>query len=193
MAHRDGRRVQAPALISAWIRALPSVDAVRPPRCPRCEASSRPVGRRLNLVGHGRRSLVLFGAVELENEPGFIDLVCRRYRCLVCTAVCLVVPRGVVAGRRYLMPAIGVALALWSLRLLPPDEVRRRLSPFLLTGASATGWASLRRWARAYGTGDGTLRERAARFAQALLATSPLSAQTHAIEPRIYAASLHHS
>jgi hypothetical protein len=71
--------------------------------------------------------------------------------------------------------------------------VRQQLSPFRVVGASAVGWASLRRWARAYGEGEGTQRARAARFVQRLLATSPLSAQTHAIEPRVFAASLHPS
>jgi hypothetical protein len=137
--------------------------------------------------------LVLFGTVEFLDEPGLIDVVGRRYRCLSCNAVCLVVPTGVVPGRVYFMSTIALALAMWSVRRLTAQEVRRRLSPFQVVGPSVVGWAQLRRWARAYGAGEGTHRERAARYVQRLLATSPLSAQSYAIEPRIFAASLRHS
>lgn len=114
----------------------------------------------------------------------------RRYRCRPCGAVCVVVPRGVEAGRRYLKPAIALALALWSARELPALAVRRLVSPYRLVGPSVTGWASLRRWAREYGIGQGSLRDRARRYVATLLARSPLSAQQFAIEARIYSAAL---
>ncbi|MCP4918526.1 MAG: hypothetical protein GY913_16605 [Proteobacteria bacterium] len=88
------------------------------------------------------------------------------------------------------MPTIGLALALWALRNQDAARIRRLLSPFRILGASVIGWPQLRRWARAYGFGDGTLRERAERFAQEGLARSPLSAQTHGIQARIFASFL---
>ncbi len=120
-------------------------------------------------------------------------MVVRRYRCRGCGAVCQVVPTGVHAGHRYLWSAVVLALTLWSVRRLPASEVRRRISPYSRVGFAVTGWASLRRWARTYGHGDGTLRARAQRFVFTLATRSPLTAQRFAIEPRIYAASLHPS
>lgn len=104
--------------------------------------------------------------------------------------MCVVVPPGVWPHRRYLGPAIALALALWAVRDLPESEVRKRISPMPIVGPSVTGWATLRRWAGAYGIGTGTLRERAGRYVQQLAARSPLPLQQYAIEPRIYAASL---
>lgn len=190
MGLRDERRIAASIAIEAWIRTLPCPATVRPARCPACQTASRPLGRSLNLVGHGLRPLLLYGLVELAGKPALFEVVARRYRCLPCGAVCVVVPSGVAAGRRYTGPTIALALTLWSLRRLSAARVRRVLSPFQIVGASAVGWASLRRWAQAYGLGEGTLRERAARFAQHLLATSSLPAQRYALEPRVFAASL---
>lgn len=117
-------------------------------------------------------------------------MVSRRFRCRECSAVCVVVPGGVQPGRRYLKPAILLALALWSVRGLPALVVRDLISPYKIVGASVTGWASLRRWARDYGVGEGCLRDRARRYVVQLLARSPLSAQQFAIEARIYSAAL---
>ena len=88
-------------------------------------------------------------------------------------------------------PSVTLALALWSLRELPALAVRVRISPFTILGPSVTGWASLRRWARAYGLGEGSLRDRARRYVMQVLGRSSLSAQQFAIEARIYSASLH--
>lgn len=99
-------------------------------------------------------------------------------------------PAGVSANHRYSIPAINLALALWALRKFTAAAVRRQISPIKLIGPADTGWPSLRRWARRYGVGDGTLRERAERYVQRMLARSPLPATLHAIEPRIFAASL---
>lgn len=176
---------------ASWNREVPSVDAVRPSHCPACSSAARPVGRRLVVVGHGRRLLDMLGPGTHDAAPGFVEVLARRYRCRECSALCTVVPSGVAEGRRYLRPAIGLALTLWAIRGWPPHAVRRRVAPNPILGPSVTGWASLRRWGRAYGIGPGTLRERAGRYVAQLLARSPLSAQRHAIEPRIYAASLH--
>ncbi|WP_437753069.1 hypothetical protein [Sorangium sp. So ce1389] len=78
-----------------------------------------------------------------------ISVTVRRYRCLSCGAVLLVVPRGVLGRRAYSAAAIGFALALWGLALATAAEVRRRVCPAKILGQSAvTGWATLRRWAR---------------------------------------------
>ena len=109
----------------------------------------------------------------------------RRYRCVVCRAVIAVVPLEVEPRRHYSRPALALALALWSLSQLPPREVRRRVSPWRITGATAAaeGWTSLRRWARAVMIGhlfraidralDGSPRDAAARAARTALALAP--------------------
>lgn len=176
--------------LGAWNRSVPKPHAVRPAQCPACGLASRPVGCLLNLVGHGLRDLLLLGVVEVGAEPVLISIRARRYRCRACRSVCMVVPAGVAPRRRYTWPTIALALALFSLKRQSPAAIRRLLSRFPITGAAVVGWASLRRWARAYGVGEGTLRDRAARTCQQLLATSPLSAQRHAMMPRIFAASL---
>ena len=73
---------------------------------------------------------------------------CRRYRCVVCVAVILVVPRGVAPRRHYSQAAIAMAMTLWAVLALPPARVRERIcvSRSLAWG---TEWSTLRRWARA--------------------------------------------
>ena len=143
------------------------------------------------LVGHGLRSLDMLGPTTSDGFAVETEVVGRRYRCLECGAVCLVVPGGVRAGRRYLWPSLTLALALWSLDGLSALAVRGRISPYTIVGPSVTGWASLRRWARAYGIGDGSLRDRARRYVLQVLGSSSLSAQRFAIQARIYSACLH--
>jgi hypothetical protein len=111
--------------------------------------------------------------------------VLRRYRCVTCAAVIAVVPRDVESRRHYSRPAIALALALWSLTSLPAAEVRRRISPWPIVGATgaAEGWVTLRRWARAGRAGRlfgavgrqlvGTLREVAGLLAGVALGHAP--------------------
>jgi hypothetical protein len=74
----------------------------------------------------------------------------RRYQCIHCGAILLVVPQGVVPRRHYAGSAIALALCLWGLLGLTLREVRRRISPWQVVGATAaSGWATLRRWAQA--------------------------------------------
>ena len=164
---------------------------MRPAQCPVCRCASRPAGQRLAVVGHGLRSLDMLGPATSDGAGEEIEVVGRRYRCRGCSAVCLVTPGGVRAGRRYLWPSVTLALALWSVRELSELAVRGRISPYAIVGPSVTGWATLRRWARAYGVGDGSLRDQARRYVLQVLGRSPLSAQKFAIEARIYSASLH--
>lgn len=163
----------------------PTVDEVRPGRCPACEAPSRPAGGALGLHGHGLRERHQWGPAVLGAAAVLIAILTRRYRCQPCGAVVVVVPRGVLRRRLYSAGAIALALALWSVAELAPAEVRRRVSPFAVVGATAAaGWSSLRRWSRAVRAGrlfpvvralpaEATLRQVAARAATTLAAWAP--------------------
>lgn len=108
-----------------------------------------------------------------------------------------VVPLEVEPRRHYSRPAIALALALWSLSSLPPREVRRRISPWSITGTTAAGgWLALRRWARAAGAGrlfralgralDGSLREIAVRVADAARAQASPTVRRLAIGAQVF-------
>jgi len=74
----------------------------------------------------------------------------RRYRCKICRAVITVGPLGLMPGWLFSAPAIAWALALYGLARVAAAEIRRRVSPWSVVGATATGsWASLKRWIRA--------------------------------------------
>ncbi len=179
------RFVQAELHVKVWIASPPTVDEVRPGRCPVCGAAGRPLGGQLGLHGHGLRERHQWGPAELGAVPAVIALLLRRYQCQPCGAVVVVGPRGLLRRRLYSAGAVAVALALYGLAALPPAEVRRRVSPLQVVGATAAaGWASLRRWCRAVRAGriflevralppEATLREVAARAATTLAAYGP--------------------
>jgi hypothetical protein len=137
--------------------------------------------------GHGLRERQQRGPTAPDATPVVQVVALRRYRCVGCAAVIAVVPRDVEPRRHYSRPAIALALALWSLAHLSPAEVRRRISPWPIVGATAAaeGWCSLRRWARAAGAGRlfkavdrelvGTLREIAGWLAVLALGHAPPS------------------
>ena len=115
--------------------------------------------------------------------PASTTVVARRYRCRVCGAVLVVVPRGVGRALRYTLDAIGYALALWGYARTTAERTRRAVSTAKARGISAPEkWSSLRRWtvsaARIFGSGTpsagGTLRDRAARLASWLASQAPL-------------------
>jgi hypothetical protein len=97
--------------------------------------------------------------------------------------VIVVVPRGVGRGYRYSLAAIAWALALWAYERVPAAAVRACVSTAKQIGAaSATCWASLRRWTRCaltlFGIPPrevGTIRERAARVAAFVAAHAPIT------------------
>jgi hypothetical protein len=115
--------------------------------------------------------------------------------------VLLVVPKGVVARRRFTAPAIVVALALYGLAV-PLDEVRARVNPLRIVGEAAQGdWAQLRRWARAALRGElfanvdrclssDTLRQSAARVSSRMVGKSGLPS-TEPFEVRAFVGGLH--
>ncbi|MGK3997599.1 hypothetical protein [Sorangium sp. So ce1024] len=148
--NRSGCSVLQSAIdIKRWQQQPPTVVEARPARCPACGTASCPLGGAIRLQGHGKRERQVWGPSGPNHAPEVISIIARRYRCLSCSAVLLVVPRGVLGRRVYSAAAIGFALALWGLALATAAEVRRRVSPAKILGDSAaTGWATLRRWAR---------------------------------------------
>lgn len=155
---------------------MPSVAVARPARCTACGAASAPPGQGLRLHGHGVRERMRLGPEQLGGRSVVASITVRRYRCVRCTAVLVVVPRGVLPRLRYGAVAVALALARWSVEGVPASRVRAEVSPFRVVGHDARrGWRSLRRWARGSpwpGTAKGiaakTARESAARVVQSL-------------------------
>jgi len=132
-----------------------------------------------------------------------VEITARRYRCVPCGAVIVVVPFEVVAGRLYSASAIGMALALWGLVLATAARVRQRVCPARIVGNTAMGgWATLRRWARAVARGElfpsvpgagpsASLRRVAAGAASALAARANPTSRELAIEHRAFLGAAH--
>jgi hypothetical protein len=92
----------------------------------------------------------MLGPTEANGPPATLTVPCRRYLCVACGAVMLVVPRAMLPRRWYSASAIALALALYGIERAPPTHVRRRTSPFGNVGNRAcTGWVTLGRWADA--------------------------------------------
>lgn len=132
--------------------------------------------------GHGFRDRAIFGPQDADAAPERAWVQCRRYRCVVCVAVILVVPRGVAPRRHYSLAAIAMAMTLWAILELPPARVRERIcvSPSVAWG---TEWSTLRRWAHAARAlvdlpAVITLRKVAARVAQIAIGRAPPSLRT---------------
>ena len=66
-----------------------------------------------------------------------VTIVARRYRCVPCGAVVIVVPREVRGRRVYSASAIGFALALWALLGVTAAQVRRQVCPATILGNAA--------------------------------------------------------
>lgn len=185
--------------VKTWLARTPSVEEVRPGQCPRCEAASRPVGRGLQIWGHGLRERQSRGPLEPLGDAVEVTLRVRRYLCRLCQTVIVVVPLGVIAGRLFAAAAIGLALALFGVDGLPLSKVRQRVSPWQRVGASAQGsWLGLRRWVRAiregqlfsgvrHSPGHFTARQVAERAAMTLGALAPPALAHEAIVQRVFA------
>ncbi len=136
--------------VKGWVEAPPSVDAVRPGRCPGCGGAGSPPGLPLGLQGHGLRARQLRGPGGPGAQPALVVLAVRRYRCQPCGTVVTVVPRETAPGRLYTLSAVAWALALFGAARLPEADVRRSTSPWRVVGAAAARrWQSLRRWVAA--------------------------------------------
>lgn len=132
--------------VKQWLVEAPPIEVLRPPRCPCCGAASRPVGASVVLHGHGVRERMMLGPDAPSGEARLQVAFCRRFRCTACSAVVLVVPRPVLAGRRYTANAIALALALWGHFAESAEAVRGRVAPGTFFDG---GWRSLHRWTRA--------------------------------------------
>jgi hypothetical protein len=101
----------------------------------------------LRVHGHGLRVREMLGPQVAQGEPATVGVPCRRYLCVDCDAVMLVVPGAILARRRYSASAIAQALALFGLERMSPAKVRRWTSPFRIIGATAAaGWVTIDRW-----------------------------------------------
>ncbi len=183
--------------VNHWIAALPSVERVRPGRCPACGGAGRPSGRPLGLVGHGVRERQLRGPL-CPNEPTtIVTIPLRRYLCRRCGAVITVVPRGLVPRLHYGAVALGLAL-LW-LGVIGDSfaHVRRRLSPWKVS-FDGVGWATLRRWIADIDAGRllrgiraspsfWSAKQRAERAAMTLIALAPPTLDDPRDEARVVA------
>lgn len=166
--------------VKDWLDQTPSVDRVRPSRCPRCHAASRPVGEPLQLWGHGIRERLCLGALCFGGAPQRLVIEVRRFLCQRCERSCTVVPRGVCPGRLYLVATIAWALACWTLSVDEQSaaEVRRRLSPIQKSPhrPARRDWPQLRRWAKAAELGaDLAPKPTAGRIAGIYVGRSPPS------------------
>lgn len=197
---RSNRTIVRSAIdVKSWLARVPSVDEVRPGQCPRCAVASRPVGRGLQIWGHGLRDRQSRGPLEPLGDPVEVTLRVRRYLCRPCRAVIVVVPLGVIAGRLFAAAAIGLALTLFGVERLPLGKVRQRVSPWRRVGATAYGsWLAPRRWVRAIREGrlfasvrrspaHRTARQVAERTAMTLGALAPPSLAHEAIVQRVFA------
>jgi hypothetical protein len=198
-----GSVIQSERDLKSWIARPPTVAEARPATCPGCKAASCPFGGRIQLHGHGLRQRQVCGPPGPGDEAAALVITGRRYRCVRCGAVLLVVPREVLPRRRYSAAAIGFALALWGLVQATALAVRRRVSPATTLGFDAmTGWATLRRWARAVKARclfasvptagpSATLRGVAALAATALAASGDPTTRQLPLEQRAFLGAAH--
>lgn len=139
--------------VKKWTDVFPSVDRVRPGRCPRCGHAAREPGRPLGLHGHGSRTRQLRGPLTALAPSKEIEIRLRRYRCQSCGVAMSVGPAGVLTRRLFTAMAIGLALALWS-GGASDAEVRSEIGTWSVVGAMAfVRWNSLWRWVLAAGAG----------------------------------------
>ena len=198
-----GRIIQSEITLKHWIAQTPTVAEARPAACLGCKAASCPVGGRIQVHGHGFRERQVRGPLGLGEKPVVIGIPGRRYRCVVCDSVFLVVPREVLPRRQYSAAAIGFALALWGLVKATAIAVRLQISPSTVLGFDAmTGWVTLRRWAKAVKTRSlfcsapaagpsATLRDVAALAATALAASADPATRHLPLEPRAFLGAAH--
>jgi hypothetical protein len=195
--------IQSPIDLKSWIARTPTVAEARPAACPVCKAASCPFGGRIQVQGHGLRDRQVRGPPGPGDDAAVVVIMGRRYRCVCCGAVLLVVPREVLPRRQYSAAAIGLAFALWGLVQATALAVRLRVSPATALGFDAmAGWVTLRRWAKAVkerrlfasvpAAGlSATLREVAALAATALAASADSTTRHLPLEQRAFLGAAH--
>lgn len=129
--------------VNFWATTVPTVEAVRPGRCPRCKVASRRPGMRLGLVGHGLRDRQVRGPRTPSGPPRTVTVAVRRFLCVECAAVVTVAPRGVTRRRHFGATAIGLALFLFGVLGLTARVVQRAISDW---GPGGSRWRTLGRW-----------------------------------------------
>lgn len=140
--------------LNAWRNQMPSVEEARPSRCPCCGVPSRPLGKPLNLHGHGQRERQVRGPLEPAGPPVLVTLMLRRYRCQRCGATMTVGPKGLLAGLLFSAAAVALALCLWALDQLPQARVHAQVNPWQRAAEQACGsWRQLVRWAQGIAAG----------------------------------------
>ena len=184
-----------------WTKEVPTVEAVRPPRCPCCGAASQQPGRPLTVVGHGVRGRQLRGPTQVGEEPKELELQQRRFRCRACGAVMVVAPAQVLRGRLFSSVAIVWALCLYGVEQRAAAEVRHLVNPWRVVGATAArGWRSLTSWAAAVAAGGvlpvkrivaGTPRQLARAVSWALSALAPPSFRSQSVAHQTVSGALY--
>ena len=102
------------------------------------------MGACLVLHGHGVRARTVI--VQVGGRSQLTEILARRYVCLACDAVALVMPADVARRCLYTLSVIAAALAQWSHGGWSAAAVRSAFSAFPLLGDAAAGWPSLVRW-----------------------------------------------
>jgi hypothetical protein len=182
--------------VNFWSNETPTVERVRPKRCPRCEAAASVPGCSLVIIGHGVRARQVRGPKTPADAPVVITIDARRFRCTRCKAIMLVVPREVLARRHYAVTAIGLALLL--IALDGEAASRRRVCASRSSFEDPRRWPTARRWLAAI---DGrrllqcvrgsppraTRRQRAERAAMTLASFAPPALREAALEVQVFA------
>jgi hypothetical protein len=141
MRRSDVRFVRFFADVKRWVvEGPPSVETLRPGRCPCCGAS------RGALHGHGLRARIAW--MQRAGRTVALEVLARRYLCRRCDAVITVVPAELAYRHLYTRQVIALALASWAYAGLSARVVRSAFALGQHVGASAVGWPALARWAR---------------------------------------------
>lgn len=121
----------------------PSVDELRPQRCPleECGTPAFTPDGPLGIVGHGTYERQVLG---LAGVAGQVVVRVQRFLCRGCRHTISVLPDALYPGRWYGAWVILEALVLAQVLGVPVAEIRRQ---FGVDGA-ARGWRSLTRWRR---------------------------------------------
>ena len=129
-----------------------------------------------------------------------LTVVQRRFRCRACGAVMVVAPAEVLRRRLFSTVAVVSALALFGTEGMAAAQVRRKVSPWRVVGATAArGWQALRRWLRTSESGEvlpvrvaqGPPRQVAGRMVWALTALAPPSFRRESVAHQAVAGALH--
>lgn len=152
----------------------------------------------MRIIGHGLRDRQVRGPTAASEASSTRTILIRRYRCCVCDAIMMVVPRGIVARRHYGASAIGLALLLLGVNGLDERAVRGRVCTERVTYDDCRRWPALRRWIAAIDDRrlfvcvrgsplEATRSQRAARAAMTLVAHAPSSLRESSLEEQVIA------